>query len=206
MFPVAPCDRCASSAGAELGGFAGFPLSSVLTLSAYAYQRGVPLVLAYDQAAVFAIREGELAAELGTDVERQTDDAVRAAHIAALEAAQAVENGRSPSEAGKAITAAAGPGHGVHPKTGAMGLTRSSKRAVLCRCLGLRGRPERRPSPPEDVFQFAVEDAGSGLQCEVCATLRPAHRLALGEAFGDDLVNPAKPPMSSTGCSTTRPT
>jgi hypothetical protein len=29
----------------------------------------------------------------------------------------------------------------------------------------------------------------SGLQREVCATLRPAHRLALGEAFGDDPVN-----------------
>lgn len=68
-------------------------------------------IVIYDQAAVFAIREGELAAELGNEVERQTDDAVRAAHIAALKAAQAVENGRSPSKAAKAITAAAGPGH-----------------------------------------------------------------------------------------------
>jgi hypothetical protein len=65
----------------------------------------------YQQAAVFATRESELAAELGGDVQRQTDIAVRAAHTAALKAAEAVENGRGQPDPAAAIAAAAGPGH-----------------------------------------------------------------------------------------------
>jgi hypothetical protein len=65
----------------------------------------------YRQAAVFATRESELAAELGGDVQRQTDAAVRAAHTAALEAALAVENGRGQPDPAAAIAVAAGPGH-----------------------------------------------------------------------------------------------
>jgi hypothetical protein len=65
----------------------------------------------YGQAAVFATRESELAAELGGDVERQTDIAVRTAHVAAREAAQAVENGRTQPDPADAIAAAAGPGN-----------------------------------------------------------------------------------------------
>jgi type IV secretory pathway TraG/TraD family ATPase VirD4 len=65
----------------------------------------------YGQAAVFATRESELAAELGADVQRQTDIAVRTAHAAALEAARAVENGRAQPDPAAATAAAAGPGH-----------------------------------------------------------------------------------------------
>jgi hypothetical protein len=65
----------------------------------------------YQEAAVFATRESELAAELGGDVQRQTDATVRAAHTAALEAARAVENGRAQPDPAAAIAAAAGPGH-----------------------------------------------------------------------------------------------
>ena len=65
----------------------------------------------YGQAVVFATRESELAAELGGDLERQTDIAVRTAHAAALEAAQAVENGRTQPDPAASIAAAAGPGH-----------------------------------------------------------------------------------------------
>ena len=65
----------------------------------------------YGQAAVFATRESELVAELGGDVEHQTDTAVRTAHTAALQAAQAVENGHRQADPGVAIAAASGPGH-----------------------------------------------------------------------------------------------
>jgi hypothetical protein len=65
----------------------------------------------YGQAAVFATRESELAAELGGEVERQTDTAARAAHTAALEAARAAENGRAQPDPAASIAAAAGPGH-----------------------------------------------------------------------------------------------
>jgi hypothetical protein len=43
----------------------------------------------YDNAAVFAMRESELATELARDVQQQTDDAVRAAYVAALPVARA---------------------------------------------------------------------------------------------------------------------
>lgn len=65
----------------------------------------------YQEAAVFATCESELAAEFGGDVQRQTDAAVRAAHTAALEAARAVENGRAQPDPAAAIAAAAGPGY-----------------------------------------------------------------------------------------------
>ena len=68
-------------------------------------------IVIYQEAAVFATRESELAAELGGDVQRQTDAAVRAAHTAALEAARAVENGRAQPDPAAAIAAAAGPGY-----------------------------------------------------------------------------------------------
>ena len=64
----------------------------------------------YNQAAVFATRESGLAAELGFDVQRATDIAVRAAHVAALQAAEAIENGHPPPNVGALITAATGPG------------------------------------------------------------------------------------------------
>jgi hypothetical protein len=57
---------------------------------------------------VFATRESELAAELGGDVEHQTDTAVRTAHTAALEAGRAVQDGRAQSDPAAAIAAAAG--------------------------------------------------------------------------------------------------
>lgn len=63
------------------------------------------------QAAVFATRESALAAELGSDVQQQTDAAVNAAHLAALRAARAAEDGHPLPDAGAAIAAAAGPGH-----------------------------------------------------------------------------------------------
>jgi type IV secretory pathway TraG/TraD family ATPase VirD4 len=65
----------------------------------------------YDQAAVFATRESELAAERAPDVERQTDNAVQAAHLAAVKAAERAEAGHPQSDAGAAIAAAAGPDH-----------------------------------------------------------------------------------------------
>jgi len=65
----------------------------------------------YGQAALFSTRVSQLAAELGGDVQRQTDAAVRAAHRAALEVAQAVENGATARDAGAAIATAAGPAH-----------------------------------------------------------------------------------------------
>jgi hypothetical protein len=49
----------------------------------------------------------------------------------------------------------------------------------------------RRPLPPEGVLQLAVEHARPGLEREVRAALGPAHRLALGEALGDNLVDRA---------------
>lgn len=65
----------------------------------------------YGQAAIFVTRESQLAAELGADVQRQTDSATRAAHLAALQAARAIENGQALPNAGAAISAAAGPAH-----------------------------------------------------------------------------------------------
>jgi len=63
-----------------------------------------------DDAALFATRESELAAELAADMERQTDAAVRAAHRAAVLAAEAAERGERPAGAGAAIAREAGPG------------------------------------------------------------------------------------------------
>jgi hypothetical protein len=65
----------------------------------------------YGLAATFASRESALAAERGAEVERRTDDAVRAAHFAALKAAANAEGGHPQPDAGAAIAAAAGPGH-----------------------------------------------------------------------------------------------
>jgi type IV secretory pathway TraG/TraD family ATPase VirD4 len=65
----------------------------------------------YDQAAIFVTRVSELAAERGGAVQRQTDAAVRAAHRAALQAAQAIETGRAAPQADTAIATAAGPAH-----------------------------------------------------------------------------------------------
>ena len=64
----------------------------------------------YGQASVFAFRTSRLAAEQGEDVQRQTDAAVRAAHLAALQIARAVENGIPQPDAAARIAAAAGPG------------------------------------------------------------------------------------------------
>ena len=64
----------------------------------------------YGLAAMFASRESALAAARGAEVERRTDDAVRAAHFAALEAAENAEAGHPQRDAAAAI-AAAGPGH-----------------------------------------------------------------------------------------------
>ena len=65
----------------------------------------------YGQAAVFATRASQLAAELRGTVQRQHDTAVRAAHLAALEAARTVEDGGTAGNAAAAIAAAAGPAH-----------------------------------------------------------------------------------------------
>ena len=65
----------------------------------------------YDQAAAFATRESALAAALGPEVVRHTDDAVRAAHRAALEMARLATTGHPQSDAGAAIRAAAGPAY-----------------------------------------------------------------------------------------------
>lgn len=65
----------------------------------------------YGLAAMFASREGALAAEHGAEVERRTDDAVRAAHFAALKAAEKAEAGHPQHNAAAAIAAAAGPDH-----------------------------------------------------------------------------------------------
>ena len=65
----------------------------------------------YGLAAMFATRESALAAERGAEVERQTDNAVRAAHLDALKAAANAEAGHPQRAAGAAIAAAAGPDH-----------------------------------------------------------------------------------------------
>ena len=65
----------------------------------------------YGLAAIFASRESTLAAERGPDVGHQTDDAVRAAHLAALKAAENIETGHPQRNTAAAISAAAGPGH-----------------------------------------------------------------------------------------------
>jgi hypothetical protein len=65
----------------------------------------------YGQAAIFGTRVSELAAERGRNVQRQTDRAVRAAHLAALQAARAAERGVVTPDAGRAIATAAGPAH-----------------------------------------------------------------------------------------------
>jgi hypothetical protein len=65
----------------------------------------------YGEAAIFASRESTLAAARGAEVERRTDDAVRAAHSTALKAAANAEAGLPQQNATAAITAAAGPGH-----------------------------------------------------------------------------------------------
>jgi hypothetical protein len=65
----------------------------------------------YGQAAIFVTRVSELAAERGGAVQQQTDAPVRAAHRAALQAAQAIETGRAPPRADTAIATAAGPAH-----------------------------------------------------------------------------------------------
>jgi hypothetical protein len=65
----------------------------------------------YGLAAMFASRESTLAAERGPEVERRTDNAVRAAHRAALKAAEKAEAGQSRRNGGAVIAATAGPGH-----------------------------------------------------------------------------------------------
>jgi hypothetical protein len=65
----------------------------------------------YGLAAILASRESTLAAERGAEVEHRTDDAVRAAHLATLKAAENAEAGHPQPDAGAAIAAAAGPGH-----------------------------------------------------------------------------------------------
>ena len=65
----------------------------------------------YGQAAASATQESALAAALGPLVVRQTDEAVRAAHRAAVEMARLVATGHPQSDAGAAIRAAAGPGY-----------------------------------------------------------------------------------------------
>jgi len=65
----------------------------------------------YGEAAMFASRESALATERGTEVGHQTDDAVRAAHRAALEAAEKAEAGHPQPDIAAAIAAAAGPDH-----------------------------------------------------------------------------------------------
>ena len=67
----------------------------------------------YGRAATFASRESVLAVERGSEVERSTDNAVRAAHFAALKAAENAEAGHPQRDAAAAIAAAAGPGHPV---------------------------------------------------------------------------------------------
>jgi hypothetical protein len=57
----------------------------------------------YGLAAIFASRESTLAAERGAEVEHKTDDAVRAAHLAALKAAENAEAGHPQPDAGTAI-------------------------------------------------------------------------------------------------------
>jgi type IV secretory pathway TraG/TraD family ATPase VirD4 len=65
----------------------------------------------YGQAAIFVTRESQLATDLAPEIQHQTDTATRAAHVAALQAALAVENGQASSAANAAIAAAAGPAH-----------------------------------------------------------------------------------------------
>jgi hypothetical protein len=65
----------------------------------------------YGEAAMFASRESALAAERGAEVERQTDKATRAAHLAALKAAGNAEARHPQPDIGAAIAAAAGPDH-----------------------------------------------------------------------------------------------
>lgn len=99
----------------------------------------------YGQASIFATRESELAAELGGEVQRQTDAAARAAHVAALQAAEAAEKGHPPvPDAGAAIAAAAGPRHPAIARGQAEQLARSlaahpdqgGSRAQIGRALG----------------------------------------------------------------------
>jgi hypothetical protein len=65
----------------------------------------------YGEAAMFSTRESALAAERGAQVERQTDAAVRAAHLEALKAAENAEAGHPQLDIAAAIAAAAGPDH-----------------------------------------------------------------------------------------------
>jgi type IV secretory pathway TraG/TraD family ATPase VirD4 len=89
----------------------------------------------YGQAAVFATRESELATELEPDVERQTDEAVRAAHRTALKAAEAAENGHPRWDTRAAIAAAAGPRY----RAIAQEQTRRAFAAILKTLIGITG-------------------------------------------------------------------
>ena len=65
----------------------------------------------YGEAAMFASRERALAAERRTEVQHQTDNAVRATYRAALTAAENAEAGHPQPNLGAAIAAAAGSDH-----------------------------------------------------------------------------------------------
>lgn len=98
----------------------------------------------YGQASIFATRESKLAAELGSEVQWQTDAAVRAAHVTALQAADAVEKGHPVADAAASIAAAAGPRHPAIARGQAEQLARSlaaypdqgGRRAQIGRALG----------------------------------------------------------------------
>jgi type IV secretory pathway TraG/TraD family ATPase VirD4 len=79
----------------------------------------------YGQAAALSTRESELAAELGGDVQRQTDAAVYAVHRTALQVADAVEHGRPRPDIGGLLATAAGPGHQAIALAETRWLTRS---------------------------------------------------------------------------------
>ena len=51
------------------------------------------------------------------------------------------------------------------------------------------GHAEGGRAAADEVIEIAVEDAGAGLQQQVGAPRRPAHRLAFVEALFDDLVD-----------------
>jgi hypothetical protein len=84
-----------------------------------------PVPGAIGQAAAFATRESALAAALGPQVVRQTDDAVRAAHRAAVEMARLIAAGHLQSDSGAAIRAAAGPEYPPNSSLNSRDTTRS---------------------------------------------------------------------------------
>src|SRR5258708_29883958 len=58
------------------------------------------------------------------------------------------------------------------------------------RSRGSRGiRPESRVPPPEEPFQFVIENLGPCLQQEMCSTEGPLHLLLLDEPPADYLVD-----------------